>query len=340
MNEVNGGVTPPLDHASIEELLRTKGPERWRQRIEVVPGSGIYTTDEPLYPEDMGERLTRFGLSPSDMAGRRVLDIGADAGQFSFYLEECGADVTALDISDPRSTGFALLQELRGSSVRYVQASVYDLDPVDVGRFDLIAFYGIFYHLKHPLLAFERMASVSRDNAILIGSGTLIDNWFHVGDDATSTRGANLAAITRDVVTDPAVMNVDRISELPLCGFSEEWWLGDKTSWFIPTRACLEGWLRASGFQVDDVWQFTWSIPGFHRTAEVTAGALQFRGRLVAAPKREYELDDYERIFGDRTERSEVYEFAIPTSGQVRRLGARIAELEAQVAELKRPDDR
>ena len=111
---MNGGSTPPLDHASIEELLRTKGPERWRQRIEVVPGSGIFTTDAPLYPEDMGERLTRFGLSPSDVVGRRVLDIGADAGQFSFYLEECGAEVTALDISDPRSTGFALLQELRG----------------------------------------------------------------------------------------------------------------------------------------------------------------------------------------------------------------------------------
>ena len=337
---MNGGSTPPLDHASIEELLRTKGPERWRQRIEVVPGSGIFTTDAPLYPEDMGERLTRFGLSPSDVVGRRVLDIGADAGQFSFYLEECGAEVTALDISDPRSTGFALLQELRGSSVRYVQASVYDLDPADFGHFDLVAFYGIFYHLKHPLLALERIGSVCGADAILIGSGTLIDNWFHRGDDASSTRGANLAAITRQVVGDPDVMNVEQISELPLCGFSEQYWLGDSTSWFIPTRACLEGWLRASGFQIDDVWQFTWSIPGFHRTAEVTAGALQFRARLVAAPKREYELDDYERIFGDRTERSEVYEFAIPTSGQVRRLGERVAELESKVAELTRPAGR
>ena len=65
--------------------------------------------------------------------------------------------------------------------------------------------------------------------------------------------------------------------------------------------------------------------------------ALQFRARLVAAPKPEYELDDYERIFGGRTERSEVYEFVIPTSGQVRRLEQRVAELEAQIAERQRP---
>ena len=312
----------------------------WRQRIEVVRGSGIYTTDAPLYPEDMSERLSRFGVDPAELAGCRALDIGCDAGQFSFFLEDCGAKVTALDISDPESSGFALVHDLRDSSVEYVQASVYDLDPVDFGQFDFIGFYGVFYHLKHPLLALERISAVSAEGALLLGSGTLIDNWFHRTDDETSALGANLSAITRDVVGDASIMNVDSLDELSLCGFAEHLWLRDSTSWFVPTRRCLEGWLRTGGFDVDDVWQFTWTTPAFHGTTQMNVGGLQFKAHKIGEPRREYELVHYEQIFGDRTDTSEIYDFTIPTSGQVRRLGERITELEAQVAELKRPDGR
>jgi tRNA (mo5U34)-methyltransferase len=38
--------------------------------------------------------------------------------------------------------------------------NVYDLEPKRLGTFDLVLFFGIFYHLKHPQLALERIRSI------------------------------------------------------------------------------------------------------------------------------------------------------------------------------------
>ena len=38
-----------------------------------------------------------------------------------------------------------------------------DLSPERVGTFDVVLFVGVLYHLRHPLLALERVASVSAD---------------------------------------------------------------------------------------------------------------------------------------------------------------------------------
>ena len=42
-----------------------------------------------------------------------------------------------------------------------------DLSPERVGTFDVVLFLGVLYHLPHPLLALERVASVTRDLLIL-----------------------------------------------------------------------------------------------------------------------------------------------------------------------------
>jgi tRNA (mo5U34)-methyltransferase len=38
--------------------------------------------------------------------------------------------------------------------------NVYDLEPKRLGTFDLVLFYGVFYHLKHPQYALERLRSI------------------------------------------------------------------------------------------------------------------------------------------------------------------------------------
>lgn len=40
---------------------------------------------------------------------------------------------------------------------------VYDLSPEKVGVFDVVLFLGVLYHLSHPLLGLERVASVTGD---------------------------------------------------------------------------------------------------------------------------------------------------------------------------------
>ena len=44
---------------------------------------------------------------------------------------------------------------------------VMDLAPERVGTFDLVLFLGVLYHLRHPFLALERVASVTRGQLIL-----------------------------------------------------------------------------------------------------------------------------------------------------------------------------
>ena len=38
--------------------------------------------------------------------------------------------------------------------------NVYDLDRKKFGTFDLVMFFGVFYHLKHPQLALEKLREV------------------------------------------------------------------------------------------------------------------------------------------------------------------------------------
>jgi len=80
---------------------------------------------------------------PASLAGLRCLDVGTMDGFWAFELERRGAgEVVAIDPADeagphgPRN--FRLAADLIGSRARYRDLSAYDLDPRDVGAFDLI----------------------------------------------------------------------------------------------------------------------------------------------------------------------------------------------------------
>src|SRR5205085_12549476 len=94
---------------------------------------------------------------PPGLQGARALDIGTFDGFWAFELEARGAaDVTAIDLVDPgrqdpfpdgrrreptasqhlRGTTFRVAADLRGSRAHYLDLSVYDLDPAEVGEFD------------------------------------------------------------------------------------------------------------------------------------------------------------------------------------------------------------
>jgi len=94
-------------------------------------------------------------------------------GGYSFECEQRGAgEVIAYSLENPDVTGFNRLKALLGSRVRYVQGSVYTLSPERMGEFDLILFFGVLYHLRYPLLAMDRIRSVSCGE-VLIETHTL-----------------------------------------------------------------------------------------------------------------------------------------------------------------------
>ena len=133
--------------------------EGWWHSFELPDGTIINgVCDLP----GLRNRLAQFPI-PDDLTGKRALDVGAWDGWFSFELERRGAEVVAVDSWDnPR---FREIHALTGSRVDYRQMDVYDLTPERIGRFDIVLFMGVLYHLKHPLLALERICSVTTELA-------------------------------------------------------------------------------------------------------------------------------------------------------------------------------
>lgn len=139
----------------------------WFHSIELRPGLTTPGSD------DTAARLDLLRIPP-DLAGRTVLDVGAWDGFFSFEAERRGAArVVAADHfawhgdnwSD--KSGFELARRALGSRVEDVNIDVMDLSPERVGSFDLVLFLGVLYHLRHPLLALERVAGVTAGSLIL-----------------------------------------------------------------------------------------------------------------------------------------------------------------------------
>ena len=139
----------------------------WYHQIDL--GAGVVTpgTDNTL------ARMAMIGL-PADLRGKSVLDIGAWDGAFSFEAERRGAArVVAVDSfcwsgsGWGTKAGFECARRLLGSSVEDREIEVLALSPETIGVFDLVLFLGVLYHMKHPLLALERVASVCRGQLIL-----------------------------------------------------------------------------------------------------------------------------------------------------------------------------
>ncbi|MBK6437516.1 MAG: methyltransferase domain-containing protein [Candidatus Microthrix sp.] len=179
----------PSGPVGSDELRRRVDEIDWFHSYEIAPG--IVSPGE-YRPQIHLDR----GCLPEDLTGRSVLDIGAWDGFFSFEAERRGAArVVAADSwawqgrsplspkpgsSEPAfgsKRGFELVHELRNSKVETTEAEVYDLDPDVIGTFDVVLFLGVLYHLPHPLLALEKVASVVAEGGMVIVE-TVIDQTF------------------------------------------------------------------------------------------------------------------------------------------------------------------
>jgi tRNA (mo5U34)-methyltransferase len=129
--------------------------------IELPDGSvlpGLQSVDHLRW------RLGLFGLE-EDLRGKRVLDVGAWDGWFSFECERRGAQVVAVDCVALDT--FLEAKELLGSNVEYLTLDVAELSARRLGRFDIVLFLGVLYHLRHPLLGLEKAVELSTDRVLI-----------------------------------------------------------------------------------------------------------------------------------------------------------------------------
>jgi len=182
----------------------------WYHSIQLPDGQVIQGLQSL---EQLRTRLAQFPI-PEDLRGKRVLDIGAWDGWFSFEMERRGAEVLAVDSAE--HTQFRVARELLGSKVEYRIADICRISSRDVGRFDIVLFFGVLYHLKHPLLALETVCELTTDMAFVES---------FVTDD-----GADPGA--------PPVMEFYETTELR----------GQFDNWVGPNASCLLAFCRTAGF--------------------------------------------------------------------------------------------
>ena len=141
---------------------------QWWHPIDL--GDGLVTPGADVH---IRARLAEIRM-PDTLVGRSVLDIGAWDGFFSFEAERRGARrVLATDSfcwdggGWGTKKGFELARRALDSRVEDKWIQVLDLSPESVGVFDVVLFLGVLYHMRHPLLSLERVASVTGDHLIL-----------------------------------------------------------------------------------------------------------------------------------------------------------------------------
>jgi tRNA (mo5U34)-methyltransferase len=170
---------------------------------------------------------------PQDMNGKTVLDIGCNAGFYALQLAARGACVTGIE-HDPRYLAQArMAADVLGADVEYLELDVYDVDRLK-RQFDYVLFLGVFYHLRHPLYALDKVAPLTRERlvfqSLLRGSSDVVA----VADDYPLTAQAPFDD-----------------SRFPAMYFIERRFAGDPTNWWIPNRAGMEAMLRSAGFEIE-----------------------------------------------------------------------------------------
>ena len=177
---------------------------KWWHRIDL--GDGRITPGR----DATQEKLETLHL-PNSLSGKTVLDIGAWDGFFSFEAEKRGAlSVTALDSwawsgkSWSTKDGFLFARHALKSHVKDIECEVEDISPETLGRFDVVLFLGVLYHMKNPLKSLECVSSVTNDLLILETHADMVQSKIplmkyyrhaELDDDATSYWGPNPAAI-------------------------------------------------------------------------------------------------------------------------------------------------
>jgi tRNA (mo5U34)-methyltransferase len=174
---------------------------------------------------------------PTDLRGWTCLDIGCNAGFYTFELAKRGATVLGIDV-DPRYLRQAQWAAGRmglAHAVRFKRMQVYDLARLtgDDERFDLVLFMGVLYHLRYPMLGLDIVAQKVRrlmvfQTLTMPGDAVYEETHGHDFDD-------------RHVLCEPG---------WPKMAFLEHHFAGDPTNWWAPNHAAVEAMLRSAGLKV------------------------------------------------------------------------------------------
>ncbi len=171
---------------------------------------------------------------PADLHGWRVLDVGCNAGFYSFELARRGADVVGIDV-DARylaQATWARAQFGLEDRVAFRNMEVYEIAR-STETFDIVWFMGVFYHLRYPTLALDLLAQRTRR--------MMIFQTLTMPGEAVRAETTDCDIADRAPLLDPG---------WPKLAFIEHSVAGDPTNWWAPNHAAVEAMLRSAGLRV------------------------------------------------------------------------------------------
>lgn len=153
-----------------EILSELKRLEPWFHRIDL--GDGLYTKTESIMGEPVdhpqGPWQTIQRILPRDLAGKTVLDVGCNAGFYSFEAKRRGAKrVLGVDGQRQHVRQGLFVRKVLGLDVEFRRVNVYELNPRITEQFDITLALGLLYHLKHPILALENLYQVTKELLVI-----------------------------------------------------------------------------------------------------------------------------------------------------------------------------
>ena len=137
--------------AELEQRITALGP--WFHNLRL---RGVQTAPEHFLGDYPQVKYERFRTTlPADMSGLTVLDIGCNAGFYSLEMKRRGASrVLGIDTDERYLAQAHLAAEISELEIEFRRMSVWEIASLGE-RFDLVIFMGVFYHLRHPLLALD-----------------------------------------------------------------------------------------------------------------------------------------------------------------------------------------
>jgi len=228
---MNGHSENTRRSADLQSEIEKLGP--WFHNLHLPDGSQT-RSDHPLgdFPLFKWKQIETH--LPGDLRDWRALDIGCNAGFYSFKLAERGASVTGIDL-DPhylRQAEWAVEQYGLKDRVHFKQMQIYDLVH-QPETYDLVLFMGVFYHLRYPLLGLDIVSRILRRLMIF---QTMTVPGEEVYEDT----------FDRDIMDREALLEPG----WPKMAFLEHRLANDPTNWWVPNHAGVEAMLRSAGLRV------------------------------------------------------------------------------------------
>src|SRR5215469_15972915 len=167
--------------ATIESNVTASSPRsRGRDRTELVRQiaamgewfhnldlNGVHTAPQHFLGDYPRVKWTQIASSvPADLSGATVLDVGCNAGFYCLEFKKRGARrVVGVDVDERYLNQARFAASVLDLDIEFQKRSVYEVDQI-AGQFDYVLFMGVFYHLRYPLYALDKVITKVRSRLV------------------------------------------------------------------------------------------------------------------------------------------------------------------------------